>query len=299
MSAVRGSLLFAATACALLLGASIAQAQDANTSPPQVELRAAGQEGILGAKASSLAFYSTAAPDPSWEYAPDSKVTFVCAVDARNVPCGATYEGCCRTSGPVMEAFSGRAGAPGKDRQFGLGPFSGSVPVPKGLASGTHTVTVTATDEDGTGPPATATVIYDTTPPSAPELTEAPSRRTRIHKPLFRYTATDDVRLIDKRQEAFRAELRRLDPSEVIFRERRESAYIGSWIPHCATLLTCTGRSQAMYEGFQRGLGIGVPEWLRPGLYEFSVYARDAVGNKSPVTRYRFRILPGRRRRHG
>jgi hypothetical protein len=293
MSAVRRSWLFAVVASVLLSGAATAQAQDANTSPPQVELHAAGQEGILGPRASSLALYSTAAPDPGSEYDPDSEVSFTCAIDARRVSCGAIYEGCCRASAPPSEPPAGRAEVLGEDRQFGLGPFSGSVPVPKGLASGPHTVTVTATDEDGTGPPASVIVSYDTTPPSAPELTQMPPHRSRIHKPLFRFAATDDVRLISKRNQPFKAELRRLDPPEVIFHERSEGGYLGTWVPPCSTLLTCTGRSQAVYEGFQRGFGFGVPEWLPPGRYEFSVLARDAVGNESPLTRYRFQILPG------
>jgi hypothetical protein len=293
MSVVRRSWLFGVLASALLLSAATAQAQDANTSPPQVELRAAGQEGILGPRASSLAFYSTAAPDPGSEFAPDSTVSFTCTVDAQRVPCGATYEGCCRTSAPLSEPRADGAGVLAEDRQFGLGPFSGSVPVLKGLASGPHTVTVTATDEDGTGPPASVTVDYDTTPPSAPELTQMPPRRSRIHKPLFRYAATDGVRLLSKRDQPFKAELRRLDPAEVIFHEHSEGGYLGTWVPRCSTLLTCAGRSQAVYEGFQRSFGFGVPEWLPPGRYEFSVLARDAVGNQSPLTRYRFQILPG------
>jgi len=283
MSAVRGSWLFAVAALLLLLGATVAQAQDPNTAPPQVELRAAGQEGILGPKASVLAFFSTTTTDPSGEYAPDSAVSFACAVDALAVPCGGSYGGCCRAA----------PGSPAPNAKFVPGPFDGSVPVPQDLASGSHTVTVIATDEDGTGPPASVTVSYDTTPPTAPELIQAPPRASHIHKPLFRYTATDDVRLIDKKDDPFRSALRRLDPPEVIFRERREGGYLGTLIPRCPTLLTCTGGSRAVYEGFQRGYSFGVPEWLPPGRYEFSVLARDAVGIKSPLSRYRFRILPG------
>jgi hypothetical protein len=277
-------LLFAVVALLLLAGAAGARAQDLNTAPPQVELRSAGNEAILGPAVRRLATFRTAAPDPSWEYAPQSAVSFTCTIDGRAIPCGSTYFGCCKTPSATPLA-----------RQFGLGTFIGSVPVPRGLASGPHTVTVTATDEDGTGPPASVPVTYDTTPPSAPELIEAPPRASHDHKPTFRYTATDDVRLIGKRDEAFRAALRRLGPRpEVIFREHRESFYIGTWSPRCSTLRTCTGRSRASYEGFQRNLGFGVPEWLPAGRYEFSVYARDAVGNESPPTHYRFRILRGR-----
>lgn len=297
MSTVRGSWLFAVVALTLPLSAATAQADDANTTPPLVELRAAGQEGILGPKSPNLAFFSTATSEPGSEYAPKSKVSFACTVDARTVPCGATYSGCCSAGVPIAEPLAGSPARPLREGgQFVPGPFIGSVPMPTSLTDGPHTVTVTATDGDGTGPPASVGVTYDTTPPSAPELTKAPPHVSHIHKPTFRYRATDAVRLIGKRDEVFRAAFRRLDPPEWIFRERRESFYIGSWIPRCTTLLVCEGRSRAVYEGFQRNLFFGVPEWLQPGPYEFSVYARDAVGNESPLTRYRFRILPGRAR---
>jgi hypothetical protein len=274
--------------------ATPASANDANNLPPQVKLTAAGTEGIIGPKHDILARFQTEAPDPSWEYAPDSQVSFSCQVDSRSVPCVGIYDGCCRAV-PVAVPLRPTTETPSA-KPLGLGDYSGQVAVPKGLSSGTHTVTVTATDEDGTGPPASVEVAYDTTPPSAPELIQVPPLASHVHKPIFRYTATDDVRLVGSRREEFRSQLRRLNPPEVIYRERRESGYIGSWVTHCQSLLTCAGRSQAMYEGFQRSYGIGVPEWLPAGRYEFSVYARDAVGNESPPTAYRFRILPGRRR---
>jgi hypothetical protein len=275
----------------LLVGAAAAQAGDPDTAPPQVELRAAGQEGIVGPRQTTLAFYSTGSAGAGVGYAPESTVTFACTVDARSVPCVGTYDGCCRTAPP--KPGTPDRGVTSPANAVVPGPFSGSVAVPMGLSSGPHTVTVTAIDEDGTGQPASVTVAYDRTPPSAPTLTEAPAHATHLHKPLFRYTSTDDIRLIDNKDQPFRSALRRLDPPEVIYRER-SGTYIGSWVTHCASLLTCAGRSRASYEGFQRSFGFGVPEWLPPGHYEFTVLALDSVGNKSPRTRYRFRILPGR-----
>jgi hypothetical protein len=275
-----------------------AQADDANSVPPQVKLTAAGDEGLIGPGKTTLARFSTEASGPSWEYAPGSKVSVSCTIDGRGVPCAPAYDGCCAQ--PASVASLGLyARWVARVSSAGLGTYFGEVALPKGLSSGLHTVTVAATDEDGTSQPATVAVTYDATPPSAPELTQVPSHVTRERKPILRFAATDDVRLISKRDEPFWAALRRLDPPGQVYRANGfgGGSYLSVWGPTCPTLRSCSGRGQAVYEAFERGFGYGVPERLVAGLYEFRVRARDAVGNVSPYTTYRFRIVPRRERR--
>jgi hypothetical protein len=288
-------VLIAFSLLAAVLVATPANAMDTNGAAPQVKLTAAGQEGILGPGKTTLAYFHTEAPDPSWEYAPDSKVDFACTIDGASTPCAGTYYGCCRGT-PEVVPFRPFLRQDADARSAGLGIYTGSVPLPAHLADGTHTITVTATDEDGTGPPATVTAIYDTMPPSAPELTEMPPRVSHIRKPIFRFAATDDVRLLTKRGEPFVAGLRRLDPPGQHYRQNGSGSYMSTWGPFCPTLLACSARSQAVYEAFERSLSFGVPERLVAGLYEFRVGAHDAVGNKSALTTYRFRVAPGKRR---
>lgn len=275
-----------------LLAAAPASADDANVAPPQVKLKAAGKEGLLGLGKSTLAYFETEAPEPSWEYTPDSKVTFACAIDGAPTPCAGTFYGCCHTT---AEAPAARATeAPPFIPKPGFGVYTGRVPLPTRLTDGVHTITVTATDEDGTGPPASVSVIYDTTPPAAPELTEMPPRVSHIRKPIFRFASTDNVRLLTKRGEPLVAGLRRLHPPGQVYRQNGSGSYLSTWGPFCPTLLACSARSQAVYEAAERGLFFGIPERLVAGLYEFRVRARDAVGNKSALTTYRFRIAPGK-----
>jgi hypothetical protein len=291
-----GLLAVALAVLPLVAMSAPAQADDANSAPPQVKLTAAGDEGLIGPGKTTLARFSTEAPDPSWEYAPGSKVSVSCTIDGRGAPCAPIYDGCCAQHESVAP-LSLDAGWGAQASSAGLGTYVGELAVPKGLSSGLHTVAVVATDEDGTGQPATVAVTYDATPPSAPELTQVPAHVTHERKPIFRFAATDDVRLISKRDEPFWAALRRLDPPGQVYRTNRSGSYLSVWGPTCPTLRSCSDRGQAVYEGFDRSLGYGVPERLVAGLYEFRVRARDAVGNVSPYTTYRFRIVPRRARR--
>jgi hypothetical protein len=67
--------------------------------------------------------------------------------------------------------------------------------------------------------------------------------------------------------------------------------------PFCPTALKCTQVVWPAYsaEG-ENGTTFGIAERLSPGLYAFWVKATDAVGNESPTTRYRFRVLGSRHR---
>jgi hypothetical protein len=272
-----------------------AQADDANSAPPRVKLTAAGDEGLIGPGKTTLAHFSTEAPDSSWEYAPGSKVSVSCTLDGRGVACAPAYDGCCAQPASVAPLSLGARWA-ARASSAGLGVYVGEVAVPKGLSSGLHTLAVAATDEDGTSQPATVAVTYDAIPPSAPKLTQVPSHLTHERKPIFRFAATDGVRLISKRDEPFWATLRRLHPPGQVYRANPRGSYLSVWGPNCPTLRSCSDRAQAVYEAFERNLGYGVPERLSAGLYEFRVRARDAVGNVSSYTTYRFRIVPRRKR---
>lgn len=301
MARLRGAWrrAWGAIALALCLGglaAAHAAANDANSVPATVELSAAGSDGIVGPGAEALAYFSTLSSysgdgDESFEYLPGSKVTFACAIDGKPVKCRSEYLGTESSEG----ALSG--GSRGSRRGKVLpGPYAGSVPMPKRLAAGPHTVTVVATDEDGTdlNPPAVE-VTLDRKPPSKPVLVTKPPRRSRIHKPNFRFRSEDDIRFVTGRDASFFSRMRRVRPNREVFRRRGDAGFFAPEEQRCPSLLTCIGQARVVYfvPGFG-GLGLGMPEWLPPGLYEIFVSARDAAGNKSPLTRYRFRILRGR-----
>jgi hypothetical protein len=290
-------LLAGCAGCAAVLAAP-ALAGDANSVPPQIELTASGQEGIVGPRSESLAYFSTpeaGAPgeDTSAEYSRGSKVTFACTLDGRPIRCPAEYIETTEGGGVLLRS---QWRAP-KERIL-PGPFYGSVPMPENLASGPHTVTVVATDEDGTDPnPPGVTVVMDGTPPTAPELTQMPPRRSWVRKPIFRFSASDDVRLIRKGGDVFTGSLRRLKPSGLVWKSNVSfDTYLSLYFPRCPTLLTCSTRAQASYFVSEDWYSYGEPERLNPGLYEFRVRAWDAVLNKSPLTTYRFRILRGKPR---
>jgi predicted phage tail protein len=61
----------------------------------------------------------------------------------------------------------------------------------------------------------------------------------------------------------------------------------------CPTPRRCTEVAWPAHavEGKNSTTFVGQREHLPPGLYEFSVRARDIVGNESGTARYRFRIL--------
>jgi hypothetical protein len=285
-------LLFAGFLCCGALVASPSFAGDTNSVPPRIELISGGREGLVGPRLDALAYFSTPGlypEDRAWEYAKGSRVTFACSVDSKPVRCPAEYveviEG-----GVLLRAKSSRS------RESHLpGPFEGYVPIPKRLPAGPHTVTVVATDEDGTDPePPSVTVTMDRTSPAAPELTQVPPRRSWMHKPIFRFSASDDVRLVSRNREIFTAVLRRLKPTRAVYRDTYASSFLEVWGPRCPTLLTCSTRAQASYMVEEHGYSYGEPERLIPGLYELRVRARDAVGNKSPFATYRFRILRGK-----
>lgn len=295
----RAALVATSIACWVLAAAAVAHAGDANSLPPRVQLLPGGtkgQESIIGPKQADLAHFETEEPDESWGYEPGSAVSFACFVDDVKVPCGAHYYGCCRrVSGSANSAP--RALTAGKLR-YGLGRFVGSVPVPATLSSGEHTVRVVAGDEDGTDPqPPAIAVVLDREPPDAPVLTQVPPHRSRIHKPVFRFSASDGQQLVGRREDIFTAWLRRLQPPGVVYRSWSDgNSFLNMWFARCPTLLTCSTRAQAAYMVGERWYSYGEAEWLIPGLYELRVRARDAVGNKSPLATYRFRILRGKAR---
>jgi hypothetical protein len=287
-------LLLALCACGAAISAPPALAGDANKVPPRIELTASGQEGIVGPRSEALAYFSTSESEPpgedtSAEYTRGSVVTFACTLDGRPVRCPADYQ--------VTEEGEGELLRPQGERRrtrFLPGPFYGWVPPPEHLSPGPHTITVVATDEDGTDPnPPSVTVQFDPVPPKAPELIDPPPRRSHRHKPVFRFSASDDIRLVRKREDIFTVKLLRLRPEH---HRWREGAYEGAFewgLLRCPTLLTCTARARAYYFGNGNGVSLGIPERLPAGLYEFLIRARDSASNKSPRTTYRFRILPG------
>jgi hypothetical protein len=290
--------LVAACLCCGLVAAAPAAAGDANRVPPQIKLWPAGQEGFLGPRAEALAYFSTpdfGEADDSWRYAEGSKVTFSCTLDGRPTPCSAEHlkvvaRGHESELVPLPSASSGERVLPG--------PYYGSVSLPENLSPGPHTVTVVATDEDGTDPnPPSVTVTVDQTPPQAPELTQVPPRHSWIRKPIFRFRASDDLRLVKKGAEPFTGSLRRLNPPGLVFKSFSSAdSFLEVWGVRCPTLTTCSTRAQASYMVSEDWYSYGEPERLTPGRYELRVRVRDAVGNKSPLTTYRFRVLRGKPR---
>lgn len=293
--------LIAAICLGLLLLPSPALASDANSLPPQIALWGGGEQaGLIGPRGKgkgyneSVAYFETEAPDPSWEYAKGSRVTFACFLDGQPLACEAEQMVCCITAIPLSAELSVRREVP----REGYGPFHGDVPAPKDLARGWHTVTVIASDEDGTDPsPPSVRVFLDRTPPTAPRLLKAPPRVSRDHKPRFRYFSTDDKGFPTRTYtstELFQARLRRLRPPGPLLGKGDPFGTYLEWRgPFCPTPRRCTETDFAAYSASAgHGATFGVPEHLNPGLYEFTARAFDAVGNRSPLTRYRFRVLP-------
>jgi hypothetical protein len=315
----------AATIAAALFCPCAAFAADANKVPPSIELQPGGQpEGEFGPKSSEfgeyyegLAFFKTKEPDPSWAYTTDSTVSFSCLLDGQSVECPSKVEPCCRAirAFPVLKRRCLRKQGPkGRPRRCkpvrtphpgateetpNDGPARGEVPVPPGLAPGAHTITVIASDEDGVDPaPPSVTVFLDTMPPSAPVLLETPDRVSRDGKPDFRFESADDRAFPGDGDhpgifyEPFDASLRRIQPrGPALHSSNPFDSYISVWRQRCITTYECSAFARPVYEAGNGSLGFGIPELLSPGLYEFEVQARDAVGNESPATKYRFRIL--------
>lgn len=290
-------------------------AEDANTLPPKLDLRSSGTAlEPLRPYSGSLASYSTAEPDVSWGYPADSLVSFECFLDGLPTACSRSYyRPCCPTLVPKRLACPRRENSwsmrarrncpprpirepyvpPGKT--IGYGPFIGWVPIPADIAEGTHSVMVIATDEDGTDPdPPTVEVVVDHTPPSVPRILAAPVKVSHDRTPRFRFTATDDRRLRDKPNDPLLAQLKRIDPSggAVMFNGSPLSDYLEWRGPFCPTLRRCTETvwPASLVDG-KNGTLYRVRKHLTPGLYEFSVRARDLVGNLSRAARYRFRVL--------
>ena len=289
--------LVAVCLCWGAVAAAPASAGDANSVPPRIELTAAGPEGMVGPGMEALAYFSTpdwgteGAADESWRYTKGSKVTFSCTIDGRPVRCPVEHEEVIEGPGILLRPT-------GSGERVRPGPFYGYVPVPKGLANGPHTLTVVATDEDGTDPnPPSVTVAMDRTPPQAPELTQVPPHRSWVRKPIFRFRASDDLRLVKEHAEPFTASLRRLNPPGLVFKSfSGADSFLEVWGVRCPTLATCSTRAQASYLVSEDWYSYGEPERLTPGRYELRVRVRDAVGNKSPLTTYRFRVLRGKPR---
>jgi len=279
---------------ALLPTAAPALAGDANSVPPRIALTPAGQEGLIGPRAQVLAFFSTpdfGEADDSWRYSKDSRVKFSCSLDGRPIRCSAERLQVEGGPGVLLRPLARRV------RSL-PGPYYGSVSLPEHLASGPHTVTVVASDEDGTDPsPPSVTVTMDRTPPSAPVLTQKPLPRNWFHKPIFRFSASDDLQLVGHRSETFTGSLRRLKPPGLVWKSNTSrDAFLSIWFPRCPTLLTCETRAEASYMVSEHWYSYGEPERLNPGVYELRVRSWDAVLNKSPFTTYRFRILRGKPR---
>lgn len=282
-------LLIVGCACWAAAVATPALAGDANSVPPTVTLYAAGPEDLVGPRSEALVWFSTEGPDPKpgAEYMKGSKVKFSCSLDGRPIRCPSEH-----LEAVEIEGFSLRD--EGRGGRILSSPFDGRVPIPRNLSPGPHTVTVVATDEDGTDPsPPSATVTFDSVPPSAPLLEDRPPPRSRQHKPVFRFSASDDVRLVRKWENNFTVSLRRLYPSPFLYRKGAVAGSFEWGLTECPTLLLCSARAAAYYSGWGNGVSFGIRERLPAGLYEFRGRSRDAVGNKSPLTTYRFRILPG------
>jgi hypothetical protein len=318
--------LAAFAVCLLAVAPAAALADDANGVPPHLELTASGtQEDPVGPHAGSLAYYSTDETDWTWGYAADSSVSFSCLVDGQPAPCSRSYyQPCC----PVARQFAVRVACPRRPKSLtgdrtktarerrkicrptrqppaephvpegkvlGVGPYTGWVPIPETLADGPHTITVIASDEDGTDPsPPSVTAVYDTTAPAAPEIVSAPPRVSRNAKPKFRYAAVDERKLFDTYNDPFSASLRRLKPTRGPRLHTGDP--FGNYLewrgPFCKTPFRCTEVSWAAYSASgEGGTTFGIRERLSPGLYEFRVSVQDTVFNESPATTYRFRVL--------
>ncbi|HEX8690324.1 MAG TPA: hypothetical protein VF729_08780 [Solirubrobacterales bacterium] len=165
-----------------------------------------------------------------------------------------------------------------------------------------------ASDEDGVDPsPLSVTVFLDVTPPSRPALLEAPKRVSRDGKPSFRFSSRDDHSLPGEADhpgvfyQPFYATLRRLrPPGRTIGSSNPFGSYVSVSRERCFTTFECSAYARPVYSAYaSRGLWTGFPELLAPGLYEFRVQARDAVGNESATTTHRFRILRPRPRPPG
>lgn len=292
-------LLLACCACWVAFAAPPASAGDANSVPPTVTLMPSGPEGLVGPRSEAMIYFSTEVrgegveADPAAEYTKGSKVTFSCSIDGRPIRCPSEYLETEGGDGILLHSWR----APERTLP---GPFDGRIPIPPNLSSGPHTVTVVASDEDGTAPnPPSAVVTFDRTPPTRPKLEVRPSRSSRRHKPVFWFSASDEVRLVRADEERiFTAKLRRLRPSPHLYREGGSDGSFEWSMFRCPTLLTCSARGRAYYWGRGNGVSTGIYERLPRGLYEFRIRARDAVGNKSPFKTYRFRILPGPERRY-
>jgi hypothetical protein len=278
----RRLILAAAIAVSLAsLPTAPASAGDRDSAPPKTHLEAAGSEGLLGPHSEALAYFSAGSGGRRHGYTNDSRVRFTCRVDGRRVHCPVRYS-------MFLAIRHGRAvRLPGS--------FDGWVPIPKWLAQGSHTVSVVARDEDGVDPkPKKVEIFFDRTPPSAPELTAAPPPVGRDHMPVFGFTASDETQLVREDEEVFTGALVRLKPTRFVYRsDRFGNGFLSVWPLECPTLLTCSNQARAAYAANERSYSYGEEEWLNPGLYELRLRAHDAVGNDSPRTSYRFRILPG------
>lgn|GEM_PF-2780628 len=282
----------------IALGASPAAADDANSAPPSLELRSSGTDRQpLGVLSGSLASYSTSQSGVGGEYPEGSSVSFACFIDGLPVACSKSYyRRCCPVLVPKPAT---RARLVPEGKTLGYGPFTGWVPIPPDLPGGVHSVTVIATDEDGTDPnPPTVTAILDRTPPAAPRILAAPPKISRDQTPRFRFAAGDDRWLRDSYNDPFSAQLQRIDPPGPAVHNGSPSANYLEWRgPFCPTPVRCTEIAwPAFLADGKGGTAIGLREHLSPGLYELSVRANDIAGNESQATRYRFRIVGPRRR---
>lgn len=293
----RGLGLAGVAICGCLALAPSAWAGDPNSAPAHAFLSSAGDEGIVGPRSEALAYFSTedleGDLDRGGEYTRGSRVSFSCSIDGAPVRCRREFIQIEEGAGELL-----RPAARGSARRAPHGTFDGYVPVPPGLAAGPHTISVLAADEDGTDPsPASVSIVFDSQPPSAPELVLPPHRSSRIHRPAFRVRASDDLRLVRPDADQFRASLRRLSRPRWVLREDGGEPFLDGSTPSCPSLTTCASSIRAYFIAPGPGsFGIGLPLRLSPGFYRFRVGAIDAAGNRSPVTAYGFRILPPPRR---